>query len=159
MVCIHQESSRRRATPAARKGCAQHAWCSSVYPIARTFRTVATLAVAGVALTAATPAASAQQVAFGVQFGGPRYVQSAPVVPRGYGYGYAPGYGYAQGYGEAPGYYAPRYDWREHDAREAWERREAFGHARNEFREHEYREHSFGGHESDERRGYGYRPY
>ena len=56
------------------------------------------LAIAAAIGTVAAPAAGAQQFGIGVQFGGPRYVTSAPVygtyargyvVPR---YGYAPGY-------------------------------------------------------------------
>ena len=84
------------------------------------------LVVAGVAMTAAAPAAKAQ-VAFGVTVGGPRYYAPAPrPVYRAYGY-VAPGYGgYVApgyvGYGYAPGYWDHRrYEgWRGH---EGWDRR------------------------------------
>ena len=101
-------------------------------------RTLALAVLAGSALTLAAPAASAQQVAFGVQFGQPRYV--AP--PLAYGYGA----------------YAPRYDgWRD---RQAWERQE-------EWRRHEewrHREEAFRFHHEQapfryDSRSYGYRPY
>ena len=84
------------------------------------------LALAGAMLTAAAPAADAQQFGIGVQFGGPRYV--APVPPpvyRGYPAGvYAPRneYGYV-----APGYWDHRRfdDWR---SREGWaDHREFYG--------------------------------
>lgn len=104
--------------------------CTSSFAV----RALATLVLAGEVLTAAAPAAPAQQVAFGVQFGGPRYGESVPVARGYYGYGYA------------PGYFAPRHDW---EQREAWERRQAW----------ERYHHGFRGDEPFGRRGYGYRSY
>ena len=80
------------------------------------------LAIAGMAMTAATPAAKAQ-VAFGVEVGGPRYYAPAPrpvYVAPGYGYA-APAYGYV-----APGYWQQRRAeaWREHE----WREHERFEH-------------------------------
>ena len=73
---------------------------------AKVLGTLGGLALAGAAMTMAAPAAKAQQFGVAVQFGGPRYVASAPPVYRTYGYGY--------------GYYAPRYD---HVGPEFWEHR------------------------------------
>ena len=82
--------------------------------------TLGGLAIAGAVLTAA-PAAQAQ-VAFGVQFGGPRYY--APLPPR--PVYRAPVYGYAPVY--APGYWGHRRyeDWRAREWREHayWEHRD-----------------------------------
>src|SRR6195952_243739 len=58
----------------------------------KAFRVLAAATLAGAALAAAAPAAQAQHIAFGVQFGGPRYVAPAPAYGYGYGYGYAPNY-------------------------------------------------------------------
>jgi len=64
-----------------------------------TLKMLAGAAVAG-AILAAAPAAQAQRIAFGVQFGAPAYYAPAPPVVV---------------YGQ-PGYYAPRYDgWRDRD--------------------------------------------
>ena len=81
------------------------------------------LALAGAALCAATPVASAQQIGFGVEIGGPRYVPAPP--PPVYRE-YAPAYGYA----------APAYGYDRYAAHEYWEQRR-----RQEWREHEYWEH------------------
>ena len=88
---------------------------------AKVLSTLGGLAIAGMALTAAAPAAKAQ-VAFGVEIGGPRYYAPAPrpgyVAP-----GYA--YGYRGGYDARPDWDRRRYDdfrareWRE---RELWDR-------------------------------------
>ena len=82
------------------------------------FRILAAGTVAAAALTMAAPAAQAQHIAVGLQFGGPAY-----------GYAYAPA---------APVYYGHD-EWRERDryieAQRMRERRE------NEWREHELREH------------------
>ena len=78
-------------------------------------RVLAASALAGAVLTAAVPAAKAQQFAFGVQFGGPRYYAPPPPPPRVYGYGY--GYGYHPDYWQARRYE----EFREHEARERHE--------------------------------------
>ena len=79
------------------------------------------LALVGAALTVAAPAASAQQIGFGVAFGGPRYVAPVPAY-RPYGPAYvAP----RLGYGYAPGYWDQRRaeEWRAH---EDWARHHEF---------------------------------
>ena len=88
-------------------------------------RALAITAVAGAALMMAAPAAQAQHVRFGVQFGAPVYVAPQPEVV------------YTQ-----PGYYygGDRYAaWRAH---EAWERQEAWEHAhrfdRDDFRRRDF---------------------
>lgn len=102
----------------------------------RILSTLGSLALAGAALTAATPAAQAQ-VSFGFGINtAPRYYAPRPVIvapPRPV---YAAPYGYARpyGYGYGPeGYWAPRH--------EAW------------------RDRGWHGREWNRGPGYGYRPY
>ncbi len=89
------------------------------------FGTLGGLALAGAAMLAAAPGAAAQQIGFGVEIGGPRYV---PVPPPPAYREYAPAYGY--------GYAAPAYGYDRYAAHEYWEQRR-----RQEWREHEYWEH------------------
>jgi hypothetical protein len=71
-------------------------------------RVLAASALAGAVLSAAAPAAQAQQIAFGVQFGGPRYYAPPPPPVRVYDYGYYRGYpAYTRPYGYS--------DWRYHN--------------------------------------------
>lgn len=82
--------------------------------------TLGGLAIAGVAMTAATPAAKAQ-VAFGVEVGsGPRYYAPAPVYA-----GQAYGYGYST------------------DPHAYWERRRYEDWRAQQWREHQWREHEY----------------
>ena len=85
---------------------------------AKVLGVVGGLALAGAVLTAATPAAQAQQFGVGIQFGGPRYVEAPRPVYR--PYGYAPVYN-----GYAPGYWEHRRieQWRAH---EYWEHHREF---------------------------------
>ena len=78
-------------------------------------RVLAASALAGAVLSAAAPAAQAQQFGIGVQFGGPRYYAPPPPPPRVYG-------GYVQGYG--PGYRPYYGDWRYRNyvRHEEWDR-------------------------------------
>jgi hypothetical protein len=98
-------------------------------------RVLAAATLAG-AVLAAAPAAQAQRIGIGVQFGGPVYA--------------APAYGYA------PGYYGDRRGWEER--REAEVRREQY--IRHEQWEHaqrsnEYRGQRYGRDEGREGHGYG----
>ena len=78
----------------------------------QTFRVLGVATLAGAALTAAAPAAQAQDWQFGVQVGGPQYYYTPAPAYRYYNYG--------------PSYYDhERWEaWRRHEAHEAWERRE-----------------------------------
>jgi hypothetical protein len=83
-------------------------------------RVLAAATLAGAALTAAVPAAQAQQFAIGVQFGGPRYVAPVPVY-----------------YGQGRGYYE-RQRFEEQRRHQAWERRQAFLRHQQWEREHRF---------------------
>jgi hypothetical protein len=102
---------------------------------AKVLSTLGGLALAGVAMTVAAPAAKAQ-VAFGVEIGRPHYYAPVPERPvvvapyAGYGYGYAPGYVDHRRYDD----WRAR-EWRDH---ENWDRQRAYERDRS-FRERNWR--------------------
>ena len=96
-------------------------------------RALVVTAVAGAALMMAAPKAQAQ-VSWGVQFGTPGYVETAPTVVY-----QQPGY-YNNGYYDGDRYAA----WRAHEAHEQWEREQAWRQheAWERHEQHERWEHS-----------------